>query len=157
MTTSQPEKALLSAFQKAMPFLTGKAFLNLLAGLLFLASASPVRAQSQGEVIQNWTMLEEAEFYFDVAYSVVRCQLGSEAMIMLDAFNEGGKVSAVGFSLKIKDANGKEATHEVEKFEIAFAATQRGKCETDEFSYLKFPVPDGIDPATLSIEITYNK
>ena len=114
------------------------------------------QAQEGPEYIQGWAPLEEAEFHFDVMFAVVKCSPGAEPVILLNAFNEGGNVQSIGFTLALEDASGNKATIEVPKFEIGNADMQIATCEGDA-PHLKLAMPDGINPANFSIEITYNK
>ncbi|MBO3696888.1 hypothetical protein [Roseivirga sp. E12] len=137
------------------------ALIPFLISLLFFGGPYWAQAQSETqtepEYIQGWTALEEAEFHFDVLYAIVKCSPESNPMILLNAFNEGGNVKSIGFTLNFTDGKGKTAQHIVEKFDIAFADMQIASCDSDEYKNLKFPVPTGLDPSNLAIEITYNK
>ncbi len=132
----------------------------LILSLFFISVPQPSQAQSENqepEFIQGWKALEEAEFHFDVMYAVVKCNPDSQPMILMNAFNEGGNVSSIGFTLDFTDGNGNTAQHIIEKFDIEFADMQIASCDSDDNAHLKFAVPDGLDAASLSIEITYNK
>ncbi len=124
--------------------------------MVFSLSFSYGHAQDP-EYIQGWTALEEADFYFDVTYAVVKCSSDASPVILLNAFNEGGNVSSIGLVLELTDANGNESVIEVPTFDIAFAEMQIAGCDSSENGHLKFDVPDGMDATSLSIEITYQK
>ena len=128
----------------------------LLASGLLIVFSMQAKAQDP-EYIQMWHPLEEAEFQFDVTFAVVKCTADSKPIILLNAFNEAGNVDKIGFTLELTDANDNQATIEVAKFEIGKAQMQIASCDSDEYSNLRLDVPEGIDPATLSIKITYNK
>lgn len=130
--------------------------LLLASGLLIVFSVQ-ASAQSEPEYLKFWTALEEAEFYFDTMFAVVKCDENASPQILLNAFNEAGNVSEIGFTLELTDANGNSATVEVPKFAIGQAEMQIASCESDENAHLRLPLPDGIDGATVEIEITYNK
>jgi hypothetical protein len=66
-------------------------------------------AQSEIEVLKNWTTLEEAEFHYDVSYSVVKCSPNSKATVLINAFNEDGTNPKVGFTLDFSDDIGNTA------------------------------------------------
>lgn len=127
-----------------------------LASGLLLVFSMQAKAQ-EPEYIQNWLPLEEAEFHFDVFFAVVKCSADSEPMVLLNAFNEAGNVDSIGFTLELTDDAGNEATVEIAKFDIAKATMHIASCDSDEHSNLKFAVPEGLDPATMKIAITYNK
>ena len=114
-----------------------------------------VYAQTKPEYLQNWTQLKEANFYFDVAYAVVKCSPTSKAKVLLNAFNEGGSYPKVGFKLALKDANGNKAVIEIALFTIKLGDMFIASCDKEDHSNLKFDVPEGIDAATMKIEITY--
>ena len=114
-----------------------------------------VCAQTEPEYLQNWTQLKEADFYFDVSYAVVKCSPTSKAKVLLNAFNEGGSYLKVGFKLALKDANGNKAIVEIEPFATKLGDMFIASCGEEDHSNLKFDVPEGIDGATMKIEITY--
>lgn len=129
-----------------------KCFLGM--GLLTLSFYA--QAQSDPEYIQHWTALEEADFYYDVSYAVVKCSEDAAPMVLLNSFNEGGTYKSVGFTLSIKDEGGNEAEVIIEPFESKLGDMFIASCDSDEHSNLKFAVPSGIDAKTMTIEITYN-
>jgi hypothetical protein len=114
-------------------------------------------AQTELEIIQNWTQLEEAEFHFDVSYAVVKCSPTSKAKVLLNAFNEGGSYPKVGFKLALKDAAGHQAAVEIPLFASKLGDMFIASCNSDDHANLRFDVPEGIDAATMTIAITYNK
>jgi hypothetical protein len=128
--------------------------------LLFLtimlsSSTTMVSAQTEPEYIQNWTQLEEAKFYFDVSYAVVKCSPTAKAKVIMNAFNEGGTFPKVGFKLALKDAAGNKAQVEIPLFKTKLGDMFIASCDSDEHANLRFDVPAGIDPLTMTIEITY--
>lgn len=127
--------------------------------LLFagLCSFQTMAQDMGGEVLKPWENLEEAEFLFDVYYQVVKCNPVGSAEVHLWAFNEGGNVDAIGFTLTLKDGDGTEVTHNVERFTIGLGESFKAACVNDDYPYLKFPLPADIDLASMSIDITYNK
>lgn len=115
-------------------------------------------SQSKPKIIQGWNNLEEADFLFDVYYQIVECTpLISATEVHLWAFNEGGNVDAIGFTLTLKDGDGTKVTHTIKKFEIGLGKSHKADCANDDYPYLKFALPTEIDLATLTIDITYNK
>lgn len=132
-----------------------KSILTLLFLTILLGSNLKVSAQTEPEFIQNWTQLEEAEFYFDVSYAVVKCSPTSKAKVLLNAFNEGGTYTKVGFKLALKDAAGNKAAIEIPLFASKLGDMFIASCDSDNHSNLRFDVPEGIDASTMTIEITY--
>lgn len=126
----------------------------MLSLIVFLPSG--LFAQTEPEFIQNWTFLEEAEFYFDVSYAVVKCNPDAEPVVIMNAFNEGGTYPKVGFNLAISDAAGNTAEVEIPLFATKLGDMFIASCESDDHSNLRFAVPAGIDAATMKIAITYN-
>ena len=121
--------------------------------VLFFSMA--LSAQSETEVLKNWTTLEEAEFHYDVSYSVVKCSPNSKATVLINAFNEDGTNPKVGFTLNFSD--GKENTAQVV---VAPFASNLGdmfiaNCNSEEHSNLKFNFPENIEMSSMKIEITY--
>ena len=131
--------------------------LFLVSGILLVFSMQANAQAAGNETIMPWTALEEADFYFDVSFTVVKCNPVSKPEILLNAFNEGGNVDAVGFTLKLTDKDGNEATVEIEKFTIGQAEMFIASCSTSDYENLRFEVPEGLDPSSISIDITYNK
>lgn len=125
----------------------------LLSFVLFCSSFG--FSQSSPEVIKIWTALEEAEFHYDVSYTVVKCTPSSKAMILINAFNEDGTNAKVGFTLAISDAAGNTAQVIIAPFASKLGDMFIANCNSEEHSNLKFEVPAGIDTASIKIEITY--
>lgn len=158
MKLTLPSKGVLTSTFPSVISLTKKNRLLFLGfTLLTLSIVTQAQTQTEPEVIKDWDNLEEADFYFDVYYRIVRCDEKSDPEIHLIAFNEGGIETNVGFDLLFKDKNGKKADHKIEKFDIPFGATFKTSCENDDYSFLKFKVPEGLDIDSLTIDITYNK
>jgi hypothetical protein len=130
----------------------------ILALILLAPISNSLSAQAtDNNVIKGWDRLEEADFLFDVFYQIVKCNPVGSTEVHLWAFNEGGNVDAVGFTLTLKDEDGTEATHTIEKFDIGFGKSHKADCMNADYPYLKFALPEGIDVESLSIDITYNK
>lgn len=125
----------------------------------FCIFCNTINAQSKKTepiYIQNWTRLEEAKFYFDVAYAVVKCSPTSKEKVIMNAFNEGGIYLKVGFKLAFKDAAGNEAQVEIAPFETKRGDMFIASCDSEEHANLRFDVPKGIDASTMKISIIYN-
>ena len=128
----------------------------LLASGLLLVFSMQANAQ-ESEVIKGWDNLEEAEFLFDVYYQILKCSPDATTQVHLWAFNEGGKVDAVGFTLTLTDSDGTTMTHVVDKFDIGFGQSYKASCDNEDYDYLKFDLPTDMDVGSLSIDITYQK
>ncbi len=128
----------------------------LLVVLAFCLTPTFAQAQ-QPEYIQPWILLEEADFHFDVQFAVVKCSPSSDPVILLNAFNEAGNVDRIGFTFDLTDAQNNQATIEVPEFAIGQAQMFQASCDSDEYSHLRLAIPEGVDPATISIDITYNR
>lgn len=120
--------------------------------LFFTISLS---AQSEPEVLKNWTALEEAEFYFDVSYSVVKCSPDSKAMVLINAFNEDGTNPKVGFTLDFSDSKGNKAQVVIAPFASKLGDMMNADCTSDTHSNLKFDFPENIELSSVKTEITY--
>ena len=126
-------------------------FISMLFFLLFTLNLS---AQSTPEILKNWTALEEAEFHFDVSYSV-KCSPASKAKVLINTFNEDGTNPKVGFTLDFTDASGNKAQVVVAPFASKLGDMFIASCSSDKYSNLKFDAPTNIDIATMKIKITY--
>lgn len=112
-------------------------------------------AQSEPEVLKQWTALEEAEFHYDVSYSVVKCNPTSKATVLINAFNEDGTNDKVGFTLAFSDANGNTAQVVIAPFASKLGDMFIANCTANEYSNLKFDLPENIDHSSMNIQITY--
>jgi hypothetical protein len=112
-------------------------------------------AQSEQEVLLNWTALEEAEFHFDVSYTVVKCSPTSKATVLMNTFNEDGTNPKVGFTLDFSDDNGNIAQVVVAPFASKLGDMFIASCASEAYSNLKFDCPDNIDLSTMKVKITY--
>lgn len=123
--------------------------------ILTLFFTIAISAQSEPEVLKNWTALEEAEFHYDVSYSVVKCTPTSKAIVLINAFNEDGTNPKVGFTLKFSDNNGGSFTKVITPFASKLGDMFIASCSSDKHSNLKFDFPENIDVNSMKIEITY--
>ena len=112
-------------------------------------------AQSEPEVLKNWTALEEAEFHYDVSYSIVKCSTTSKATVLINAFNEDGTNPKVGFTFNFSDDNSNTAQVVIAPFSSNLGDMFIANCNSDAHSNLKFECPENIDLATVKVEITY--
>jgi hypothetical protein len=122
---------------------------------LFLLSSVLTYSQSEPEVLKNWTALEEAEFHFDVSYSIVKCSPASKATVLMNTFNEDGTNPKVGFTLDFSDASGNKAQVIVAPFASKLGDMFIASCASEAYSNLKFDCPDNIDLSTMKVKITY--
>ena len=99
--------------------------------------------------------LEEAEFHFDVSYAVVKCNSTEVPVVIMNAFNEGGSHSLVGFILDISDNSGNKSQIVIPAFKTNLGDMFIASCDSEDYSYLKFEVPSNIDIDTMKIDITY--
>lgn len=112
-------------------------------------------SQTNPEVLKEWTVLEEAEFHYDVSYSVVKCTPTSKAKMLLNTFNEDGTNPKVGFTLDFSDASGNKAQVIVAPFASKLGDMFIASCSSDKYQNLKFDVPENIDISSMKIKITY--
>lgn len=123
--------------------------------LLFLLTfTTGASAQSDSGVLKDWTVLEEADFHFDVSYAIVNCK--GKATVVMNAFNEGGAHPKVGFNLTFSDASGKTAEVVVPLFATKLGDMLISSCESNDNAQLKFALPEGIDVNTVKVSIKYN-
>lgn len=114
-----------------------------------------ISAQTGPEVLKDWSALEEADFHFDVSYSVVKCNPNSNAFILINAFNEDGTHPKVGFTLNFSDNKGNKAQVIVAPFSTKLGDMMIASCDSDLYNNLKFEFPSNIDLSTMKINITY--
>jgi len=132
-----------------------KTFLKNVLCIMTLFFTISLSAQSEPEVLKNWTALEEAEFYFDVSYSVVKCSPDSKAMVLINAFNEDGTNPKVGFTLDFSDSKGNKAQVVIVPFASKLGDMMNADCTSDTHSNLKFDFPENIEFSSVKTEITY--
>jgi hypothetical protein len=120
--------------------------------LLFTITLS---AQVEPEVLKDWTAMEEADFYFDVSFAVVKCSPNAKALILINTFNEDGTNPKVGFTLNFSDDKGNTAQTTVAPFASNLGDMFIASCSSNEHSNLKVEYPENIELATLKIDITY--
>ena len=132
-----------------------KTFLKNVLCFMTLFFTISLSAQSEPEVLKDWTALEEAEFYFDVSYSVVKCSPDSKALVLINAFNEDGTNPKVGFTLDFSDNNGNTAQVIVAPFASKLGDMFTASCDSEAHSNLKFDFPENIELSSVKTEITY--
>lgn len=113
-------------------------------------------AQSEQEVLQDWTTLEEADFLVDVTYKLVKCSDTSNPEILLNVFNESGMKTDFGFTLHLKDGNN-NTKDIVLDLSVPQAEMWIANCKDNKYPDLKIVVPTDLDVTTLSITITYKE
>lgn len=123
--------------------------------ILTLFFSITLTAQSEPETLKNWTALEEAEFHYDVSYSIVKCNPTSKAIVLLNAFNEDGTNAKVGFTLVFSDNKGNTSTKVITPFASKLGDMFIAQCNSEAHSNLKFDFPDNIDMSSMTIKITY--
>ncbi|QNM86811.1 hypothetical protein H9W90_06790 [Polaribacter pectinis] len=132
-----------------------KKLLNSVLLYMTLFFSISVLAQSEPEVLKNWIALEEADFHYDVSYSVVKCNPNSKPTVLINAFNEDGTNPKVGFTLNFSDNNGNTAQVVVAPFTSKLGDMFIASCSSEKYSNLKFDYPENIDLTTVKVEITY--
>jgi hypothetical protein len=155
MKVNLPSKVLKLAAQHKTQQTLNK-FLKVSLFTLVVCFSTAIYSQNSPEFIQEWQPLEEAEFHFDVSYAVVKCSPSSNAVVLLNAFNESGAHPKIGFTLDLTDASGNKAQVTIPLFSTQLGDMMMSSCESDVNSNLKFEVPAGINAATMKIDITYN-
>jgi hypothetical protein len=132
-----------------------KAFFKNVICIMTLFFAISLSAQAEPEVLKNWTVLEEADFYFDVSFAVVKCSPNAKALILINTFNEDGTNPKVGFTLDFSDESGNTAQVIVAPFASKLGDMFIANCNSEDHSNLKIEYPENIELATLKIDITY--
>lgn len=128
-----------------------------LKGLLFFALFGlglfqTVQAQSiENNVLSSGAF--EAEFHFDVFYSIIDCD-GAKT-ILITAFNESGAKTEVGFDIEFVDALGNKQTVQVPIFKSKMSEMLQSSCGSNQNSNLKFAVNKDFDFKTISGTIKF--
>lgn len=135
----------------ALLFLFGTAISPFLGNQAVAQSSGPTYPMEQ----TMWTGLEESATMVDVSYRVMKCDASAPSQVMLQVFNEGGLVSAIGFTLTIED-NASEASfsHTVSSFPVSVGSIVTGQCGST--SNLIIDLPAGYDGSNLHVDINYN-
>lgn len=123
-----------------------------LVGIFFLGFFQSV----QGQSIPNMVLKDgafEAEFHFDVFYSIVECK--GERIVLITAFNESGAKTNVGFDISLSDARGIKQLLRVPIFSLKQAEMFQPSCETSAHPFLKFKLDERFDVGTISGQIEF--
>lgn len=121
--------------------------------LLFLTLT--ISAQSSPQVLTEWTALEEAEFLVDTSYQIIKCSPESTPEILLNVFNEAGMKTSFTIVLHFSDASNNQKDVEIIFTNIKQGEMRIASCTNNQYSNLKFNVPEGIDVSSLKLTITY--
>jgi hypothetical protein len=95
----------------------------------------------------------EAEFHFDVMYSIVLCN--GERTVLVTSFNESGTKTQVGFDIEFADASGNKQTLQVPIFSSKQSEMLRSTCGSDTNSFLRFKLNENIDLKSLQGKIKF--
>ncbi|MBL4642824.1 MAG: hypothetical protein JKY44_04445 [Flavobacteriaceae bacterium] len=121
--------------------------------LLFLTLT--ISAQSSPQVLTEWTALEEAEFLVDTSYQIIKCSPESTPEILLNVFNEAGMKTSFTIVLHFSDASNNQKDVEIIFTNIKQGEMRIASCTNNQYSNLKFNVPEGINVSSLKLTITY--
>jgi hypothetical protein len=120
--------------------------------LMLLAFQSISFAQSiPNKVLKDGAF--EAEFHFDVYYSILLCN--GERTVLITSFNESGTKTQVGFDIEFADADGTKQTLQVPIFSSKRVEMLRSSCANDTNSFLRFKLDENIDLKTLQGKIKF--
>jgi hypothetical protein len=120
--------------------------------VVFMANRIPSHAQSIPNTVLNSGAFE-AEFHFDVFYSIVNCD--GATVLLLTAFNESGAKTDVGFDLEFSDALGNKQSFKVPIFKSKPSEMLQSSCTSDEHSFLKFAINNSFDFKTITGNIKF--
>ncbi len=95
----------------------------------------------------------EAEFHFDVFYSIVDC--AGTKTLLITAFNESGAKTDVGFDIELADALGNKQTFQVPIFKSKMSEMLQTTCGSNQHAFLKFAVTKEFDFKTISGTIKF--
>ncbi len=129
---------------------------NLKGFLIFALCTLGILQSGQAQSIKNDVLSSgafEAEFHFDVFYSIVDC--AGTKTLLITAFNESGSKKEVGFDIEFSDAIGNKQTFQVPVFKSKISDMFQTSCESDQNSFLKFAVTKDFDFKTISGTIKF--
>ena len=112
-------------------------------------------AQSNPEILKDWTALEEAEFLVDTSYQIVKCSPDSKPEVLMNVFNEAGMKTSFDIILHFSDANNNKKDVTLNFTNIKQAEMRIASCTNNQYANLKFNVPDEIEISSLKLTITY--
>ena len=114
-----------------------------------------ISAQSNSQIIKDWTALEEAEFLVDTSYQIIKCSSESKPEVLLNVFNEAGIKTKFTIILHFSDASNNKKDIVIPFTNIQQAEMRIASCTNNQYSNLKFSVPEEIDISSLKLTITY--
>lgn len=130
---------------------------NLMAflALFCLLASYSLNAQSESTeeitFYQEWNRLpEDGENHTEVDYAVIDCN--GTASIIFVVFNENGDAKDIELEFTLTDGES-QSIYRMPKRHYSGGETVIGKCGTD--SQAKIAVPQGMDPSTLNVSVTY--
>lgn len=130
-----------------------KKLLFFIVFFLSVSAFAELKAQTEPVVYKDWEMLIESNTLLDVSYRVVKCT--STPQIHLLIFNENVYDQTAAFDLEITDSStGQKFTKSI-SFSTKKATVYKAMCDSDaSLNALKFDLPAGYNPSTLSVKIT---
>jgi hypothetical protein len=129
---------------------------NLKGFLIFALCTLGILQSGQAQSIKNDVLFSgafEAEFHFDVFYSIVDCD-GTNTLL-ITTFNESGAKTDVGFDIEFADAIGNKQTFQVPIFKSKMSEMLQTSCGSNQHAFLKFPVTKDFDFKTISGTIKF--
>jgi hypothetical protein len=124
--------------------------------LFFVFYAFSFFQTAQAQSVKNNVLSSgafEAEFYFDVFYSIVDCE--GQRVVLITAFNESGLKQNVGFDIMLEDSKGTKQLLRVPIFLSKQAEMFQTSCESSNHSFLKFNLDKNFDVETISSKIEF--
>jgi hypothetical protein len=109
-----------------------------------------------GSVYQDWTKLPDSPTHLEVSWKTTKCSPLEADQIRLFVFNESGNARTADFTLTISDQGQSNVTHTVAGFALTAGQSVTANCGSGIIPELTIDIPNGFDPNTLTISITYN-
>lgn len=116
-------------------------------------AATELKAQSTPVVYKDWEMLIESNTLLDVSYRVIKCDATPQIHLLI--FNENVFDQTAAFDLEITDvASGQKFVKSI-NFSAKKTTVYKALCDSDaSLNALKFDLPSGYNPASLTVKIT---
>lgn len=125
--------------------------------ILMITLLLPLGMTAQSETVyQNWTMIEENEdIMIEVSGKVLKCDFMNPTQLYIEIFNESSIDQVAHFNLILTNPQtNAEEVHEI-SLSVLQGAIKKPSCENDDYPSLRLNIPDGWDPATVQLSLTF--
>jgi len=150
--TKVRQRKLLSLGRKPKPIMMLVALLM----VFMIYPASDVFSQSYPIEHQTWLQIAEADDQgLEASFMVSKCTASAKDSVFILIFNEKPQKDTTDISVKIFNAAGTDSVENKQTLELGIAEMIIPSCGVGANGNLKFPVPSGYDPKTLTVTVTF--